>query len=112
MHTSNRFVVVCNIQFVIRMLYHSFETLLLLIFFYIISSSNFIVKIRSRFHIAFFLSKIPNLYPHAYLCLANVPTSSLILSFVFKKKKNINEKLLPFYFLGTIWENLQVPSIF
>ena len=29
-HISNRFVIVCNIQVVIRMLYHSFETLLFL----------------------------------------------------------------------------------
>ena len=40
MHISNRFVIVRNIQVVIRMLYHSFETVLLLSFFYLMVKTN------------------------------------------------------------------------
>ena len=55
MHISNSFVVVCNIQIVIRMLYHSFEMLLLLSFFYLmVKPGKSFVKIRSRFQIALF----------------------------------------------------------
>ena len=55
MHISNRFVIVCNIQIVIRMLYHSLETLLLLSFFYLmVKSGKSFVEIGSRFQIALF----------------------------------------------------------
>ena len=53
MHISNWFVIVCNIQIVIPMLYHSFETLLLLGSFYLmVKSSKSFVKIGSGFQIA------------------------------------------------------------
>ena len=56
MHIYNHFVVVCNIQIVIQMLCHSFETLLLLNFFYLmVKSGRSFVKIRSPFQIAPFL---------------------------------------------------------
>ena len=46
MHVSNRFVIVRNIQIVIRMLYFSFETLILLSFFYLIGNQvNNLLKI-------------------------------------------------------------------
>ena len=54
MHISNHFVIViaCNIQIVVRMLYHSFETILLFIF--VVKSDKSFVKIGSRFQIALF----------------------------------------------------------
>ena len=55
MHISKNFVIACNIQAVIRMLYHSFETLLLLSFFYLmVKPGKSFVKTGSRFQIAFF----------------------------------------------------------
>ena len=55
MHISNRFVIACNIQIVIRMLYHSFETQLLLSFFYLtVKSGKSFAKIGARFQITFF----------------------------------------------------------
>ena len=55
MRISNRFVIVCKIQIAIRMLYHSFQRLLLLSFFYLmVKSSKLFVKIGSRFQIALF----------------------------------------------------------
>ena len=48
MHISDRFMIVCNIQIVIiRMLYHTFKTLLLLSFFDLISKSGNIKKTDS-----------------------------------------------------------------
>ena len=55
MHIFNRFVIaiVWNIQIVIGMLYHSFETLLFLSFFCLmVKSGNSCVKIGCRFKIA------------------------------------------------------------
>ena len=52
MNISNRFVIVCNIKIVIRMLYHSFEPLL---FFYLrVKSHKWFIKIESHLQIAFF----------------------------------------------------------
>ena len=58
LHISDHFVIVCNIQIVIRMLYHSFETLLLLNFLYLmVKPSKLFVEIGSPFKIGlFFLS--------------------------------------------------------
>ena len=47
MHISDRFMIVCNIQIVIRMLYHTFKTLLLLSFFDLMSKSGNIKKTDS-----------------------------------------------------------------
>ena len=86
MHISNRFVIVSNNQIVIRMLYHSFETLLLLSFFYLmVRSGKSSLKIGSQFPSSpflFILSKFPTPPPPvysdsaAYLILPNVPTPS------------------------------------
>ena len=45
MHISNHFVIViaCNIQIVIRMLYHSFEIILLFIF--VLKSDKYLLKL-------------------------------------------------------------------
>ena len=85
-HISNRFVIVCNIQIVIRMLYHSFETLLFLSFFYLtVKSGKPFVKIEFHFQIAFFQTPeppIPQLSPTpppaVFLILPNVLTLPLI----------------------------------
>ena len=83
MHISNLFVIVCNIQIVIRMLYHGFETLLM------VKSGKSFVKIGSCLQIAFLFlfyrnSQAPRLFRPpslpAYLTLPNVPTSPLIRS--------------------------------
>ena len=64
MYISNRYVIECNIQIVIRMLYHSFETLLLLSFFYLMAKSGkSFVKIGSRFQIALFFLFYRNFHP-------------------------------------------------
>ena len=55
MHISNGFVIACNIQIVIQMLYHSFEMLLLLSFFYLmVKSGKPFVLTGSYFQIALF----------------------------------------------------------
>ena len=64
MRISNCFVIACNIQIVIRMLYHSFETLLLLSFFYLmVKSGKSFVKIGSRFQIALLFLSYRNFRP-------------------------------------------------
>ena len=62
MHISNRFVIAC---IVIRMLYHSFERLLLSFFYLMVKSGKSFVKIGSRFQIAVF-----------YFISSKFPTSS------------------------------------
>ena len=55
MQISNRFVTVCNIQIVIRMLYHSFEPLLLSSVFFLMvksESGKSFVNNGSRFQVA------------------------------------------------------------
>ena len=89
MHISNRFLIICSIQTVIRMLYHSFETLLLLRFFYLmVKSGKSFIKIGSRFQIALLLlfdrifhptPAILTPHAHTYLILPNVPAPSLLL---------------------------------
>ena len=55
MHISNGFVIACNIQIVIQILYHSFEMLLLLSFFYLmVKSGKPFVLTGSYFQIALF----------------------------------------------------------
>ena len=90
-HISNRFVIVSNIQIIIRMLYYSFEKLFLLgLFYLIVKSGKSLVIIGSRFQVALFFwfyrnfqpltSLIPTLplsYPSAYLVLPNVTTPPL-----------------------------------
>ena len=87
-HISNRFVIVSNIQIIIRMLYYSFEKLFLLgLFYLIVKSGKSLVIIGSRFQIALFFwfyrnfqpltSLIPTLplsYPSPYFILPNVTT--------------------------------------
>ena len=89
MHIPDRLVIVCNIQIVIRMLYHSFETLSLLSFFYLMEKpGKSFVQIGSHFQIALFiLSKFPAYPSSAYsnpatadFILLNVPTHPLIKS--------------------------------
>ena len=64
MRISNCFVIACNIQIVIRMLYQSFETLLLLSFFYLmVKSGKSFVKIGSRFQIALLFLSYRNFRP-------------------------------------------------
>ena len=75
MHISIRFVSVCNIQIVIRMLYHSVETLSLLSFFYLmVKSGKSFVKIESHFQIALFLLFYRNFHPPP-LPSSFIPTS-------------------------------------
>ena len=91
MHIPDRLVIVCNIQIVIWMLYHSFETLSLLSFFYLMEKpGKSFVQIGSHFQIALFifiLSKFPAYPSSAYsnpatadFILLNVPTYPLIKS--------------------------------
>ena len=80
MDISNRFVIVCNIQIVIRMLYHSFKTLLLLSFFYLmVKSGKSFVKIGSRFQIALFFLFYQNFHPPPLS-----PPAYLILPLMFQ----------------------------
>ena len=61
MHVSNRFVIVRSIQSLIRMLYHSFETLLLLRFFYLVvkSAKSFVeLDLVSKQPFSFYLIEI------------------------------------------------------
>ena len=86
MDISNRFFIVCNIQIVIRMLYHSFKTLLLLSFFYLmVKSGKSFVKIGSRFQIALFFLFYQNFHPppiptRLFDFTPNVPTTPFILN--------------------------------
>ena len=54
MQISNRFVTVCNIQIVIRMLYHSFERVFSSVFFLMVKSESgkSFVNTGSRFQVA------------------------------------------------------------
>ena len=64
MHVSDHFVIACNIQIVIQILYLSFETLLLWSFFYlIVNSGKSFVKIGSYFQIALFFLFYRNFQP-------------------------------------------------
>ena len=56
LHISNRFAIECKIQIVIQMLYHSFETLLLLrvCLYLIVKSAKLFVKIGSRLQMPLF----------------------------------------------------------
>ena len=80
MHISSRFVIVYSIELVIRMLYHSSETLSLLSFFYLmVKLGKPLFKIGFHFQIALFFLFYRNFYPRpptltAYLFGPNVPS--------------------------------------
>ena len=84
MHISSRFVIVYSIELVIRMLYHSSETLSLLSFFYLmVKLGKPLFKIGFHFQIALFFLFYRNFYPRpptltAYLFGPNVPSPPLI----------------------------------
>ena len=83
MHISICFAIVYNIQIFIRMLYHSFETLLLLSFFYLMANaSKSFFRIGPRFQIVPPAYPVPPAYSDspAYLILPIVPTFLLIRS--------------------------------
>ena len=72
MHISNRFVIVCSIQIVIRMLYHSFDTLLLFSFSYLmVKWGKSFVKIVSGFQIALLFLFYRNFQPTSPRARAN-----------------------------------------
>ena len=87
MHISNSFVVVCNIQIVIRILYYSFEMLLLLSFFYLmVKPGKSFVKIRSSFQIALFFLVHRNFQPPSTYLIIN---SYFCLLLTFSKLLNL-----------------------
>ena len=83
MHISNRFALhfMQHSNCYSNVIYHSFETLLLLSFFYLmVKSGKSFVKIGSSFQIALFFLFNRNFQPPppAYLILPNVPTHRLL----------------------------------